>query len=119
MQLSPIVEGSQCRGWIMNRLRSISHRVRFTSRAVIPPLVRVNPRRFHSMTFLQPMHDQPQFGLGRERASLPPLKNREDIGVDLRDADRPADEEPLGLVAVGLVEKGCNGRQKRLAQFSA
>ena len=61
------------------------------------------------------MTDQPQFGLVRERASLPPLKIREDIGVDFQGGGRPADEEPLGLVAVGLVEKGCNGRQKRLA----
>jgi hypothetical protein len=48
-------------------------------------------------------------------ASVPPLKISEDIGVDFRGGDRPADEEPLGLVAVGLAEKGCSGRQKRLA----
>ena len=35
-------------------------------------------------------------------------------GNSVRTGDRPADEELLGLVAVGLVEKGCNGRQKRL-----
>ena len=34
------------------------------------------------------------------------LKIRENIGADLGGRDRPAEEEALGLVAVGLVEKG-------------
>ena len=31
---------------------------------------------------------------------------RENIGADLGGGDRSAEEEPLGLIAVGLVEKG-------------
>ena len=46
---------------------------------------------------------------------MPPLKIREDIGVDFRGGDRPADEEPLGLVAVGLVEKGLQRKTKAIS----
>ena len=53
--------------------------------------------------------DQPQFG--RERASL--LRTVEDIGADLRGGDRPAEEEPLGLVAVGLVENASPTGRRR------
>src|ERR1700722_18625106 len=34
-------------------------------------------------------------------------KIRENIGADLRGGDWPAEEEPLSLVAVDLVEKSC------------
>lgn len=51
------------------------------------------------------LFDDSQFGLGLDRSSLLTLKICKNTGADLRDRDWPAEEESLGLIAVGLVEK--------------